>query len=146
MTSRQNQQIHGGSPNADFHETDEVGQRCAEINNESIKWAYSKLSKSAKKRYDDYGTKLVTGDDMGPYNAGPLWIWTYMKYTQAKDNSTMTVQSAMMRTPVTYSIAAAAGFHYCKVLSPFRALEWMYVDSLYAKDGINKKAEAMVFL
>merc|ERR1712109_404607 len=24
--------------------------------------------------------KYVTGDDMGPYNEGPLWIWTYMDY------------------------------------------------------------------
>ena len=36
----------------------------------------------------------------------------------------------MMNTPVDYPIAAARGFHYCKVLSPAKAMEWMYVDSI----------------
>jgi len=80
---------------------------------------------------------MVTGDDMGPYNEGPLWIWTYMKYSTNKTTGTVTVQSPMMRTPTTYPIKAARGFHYCKVLSPFRVIEWIYVDSLYSRDGIN---------
>lgn len=145
ISSRQNIQIHAGNKDADFHATDEVGNRCADINDASIAWAYSKLSKTAKANYDKYGIKMVTGDDMGPYNAGPLWIWTYMNYTVAKDNSTVTVQAPMMRTPTNYKIQAAAGFHYCKVLSPFNALEWMMVDSLFAKDGL-KSSTADVFL
>lgn len=146
MSSRQQCQVHAGNLGADFHETDEVGMRCADINDAAISWAYSRLSKAAKANYDKYGIKMVTGDDLGPYNEGPLWIWTYMKYTTAKDNSTRTVQSPMMRTPTTYPISAAAGFHYCKVLSPFAAMEWMMVDSLYAKDGIASKSQAEVFL
>ncbi len=35
-----------------------------------------------------------------------------------------------MKTPTTYFIQYAAAFHYCKVLSPARAMEWIYVDSL----------------
>lgn len=146
MSSRQNMQIHAGNANAVFHDTDEVGNRCADINDAAIAWAYSKLSKTAKARYDKYGVKMVTGDDLGPYNAGPLWIWTYMDYKQAKDNSTMTVSAPMMRTPTDYYISAAAGFHYCKVLSPFKALEFMMCDSLHAKDGLNSKKAAEVFL
>jgi len=68
-----------------------------------------------------------------------------MEYDVAKDNSTVTVRSPMMRTPTDYSIKAAAGFHYCKVLSPFNALEWMMVDSLFAKDGLASNT-AEVFL
>ena len=90
---------------------------------------------------------MVTGNDLGPYNEGPLWIWTMMDYKEAKDHSTMTVSSPMMRTPTDYFIGSAAGFHYCKVLSPFRAMEYMYVDSLFNADGIkNSYHEIELFL
>lgn len=64
--------MHGGNKFADFHTEDEVGNRCADINNASIKWAYTHLSKTAKANYDKFGVKLVTGDDLGPLNEGPL--------------------------------------------------------------------------
>lgn len=71
-----------------------------------------------------------------------------MKYTTSDDKKTVTVRAPMMRTPDDYFIQSAAGFHYCKVLSPFRALEWMYTDSLYEFNGINSQqsAEEEVFL
>ena len=140
-------QEHAGVKNSDFHEDDEVGNRCAEINDESINWAYNHLSASTKARYDTYGTKLVTGDDMGPYNEGPLWIWTMMDYKESSDHTTLTAKSAMMRTPTSYFIQSAAGFHYFKVLSPFRAIEHMYVDSLFYFDGIaNSYKKSELFL
>jgi len=148
LNSRQRVQMKGGNQFADFHETDEVGNRCAEINDKSIAWAYERLSPAAKSNYDQFGQKYQTGDDMGPYNAGPLWIWHYMNYTTSDDKKTVTVQSPMMRTPTDYFIGSAAGFHYCKVLSPFSVLEWMYTDSLLEFNGIkNKTSEhAEVFL
>jgi len=146
ISSRQRIQEHAGNK-VDFHTADEVGNRCAEINDFAIQWAYKKLSPAAKARYDKYGTKLVTGDDKGPYNEGPLWIWTYMSYNESKDHTTLTVQSPMMRTPTDYFISSAAGFHYCKVLSPFRAIEHMYVDSLFYADGVsNDYKTAELFL
>ena len=48
----------------------------------------------------------------------------------------MTIQSPMMHTDVDYKIKAAAGFHYCKLLSPARAMEWLYIDGLRAKGGL----------
>lgn len=54
----------------------------------------------------------------------------------------MVVSSPMMRTPQNYIVPAARGFHYCKVLSPFKAMEWMMLDGLYANNGIkNQSAE-----
>jgi len=120
--------------------TDETGNRCAEINDASIKWAYDRVSKAAKENYDNLGQKLVTGDDLGPYNEGPLWIWTYMSYKESDDKTQMIVQSPMMRTPENYPISAAAGFHYCKVLSPFKVMEWIYNDSIFESDGIKNEA------
>ena len=65
-----------------------------------------------------------------------------MEYTESEDRKTVTVQAPMMRTPIDYFIGSAAGFHYCKVLSPFRVLEWMYTDSLFAFNGINNSTES----
>ncbi len=36
----------------------------------------------------------------------------------------------MMKFSVDFIIKAISGIHYCKVLSPARALEWFYVDSV----------------
>jgi len=105
------------------------------------------LSAKSKANYDAFGQKLVTGNDLGPYNEGPLWIWTYMDYKESKDKTQMVVSSPMMRTPQDYFIGAAAGFHYCKVLSPYKAMEWMMVDSLFNKNGIKSTNEtAELFL
>ena len=43
-----------------------------------------------------------------------------------------------MRTPTDYFIKASAGFHYCELLSPFRALEWIYHDSQLDHNSIKK--------
>lgn len=141
ISSRQRTEIAAGNPKADFYYTDEVGDRCAEINDFSIDWAFKNLSPAAKARYQQYGTKMQTGPDLGPFNAGPLWIWKFMQYTESEDKSTMTVQSPMMRTPIDYPVKSAAGFHYCKVLSPFRAMEYMYIDSLFYGDGVYLEYE-----
>ncbi len=45
----------------------------------------------------------------------------------------MTVRSPMMRTPTDYWIWLSAGFHFCKLLSPAKVMEWIYYDSLKAK-------------
>ena len=65
-----------------------------------------------------------------------------MKYKESDDKSQMIVQSPMMRTPTDYPIKAASGFHYCKVLSPFKVMEWIYNDSLYDTDGLKNDEEA----
>ena len=137
LMSRQAIQKAAGNKDADFHETDEVGNRCADINQEALNWALKNASPDALARYNSVGKKLVIGDDMGPYNAGPLWIWYYMQYKDNADKTETVIQSPMMRTPVDYPISSAAGFHYCKLLSPFRAMEWIYIDSLYDHDGIK---------
>lgn len=70
-----------------------------------------------------------------------------MSYKTSDDKKTVTVQAPMMRTPDDYFIGSAAGFHYCKVLSPFKVLEWMYTDSLFEFNGIKSMAaEPEVFL
>ena len=137
LMSRQSVRIAAGDKQADFHETDEVGNRCGEINQEALNWALAKANSKAIARYNLYGKKLVIGADLGPYNIGPLWIWNYIKYVDNADKTETTVQAPMMRTPVDYFLKPAAGFHFCKLLSPFRALEWIYIDSQYDHNGIR---------
>lgn len=147
ISSRQAVEVAAGIADADFHTTDEEGNRCADINQHAIDWALTKASPAALDNYNTYGIKMVVGDDKGPYNEGPLWIWTYMSYNVDDAKTTMTVQSPMMRTPLDYPISSAAGFHYCKVLSPFRVLEHMYIDSLYERDGLaSDNATSRLFL
>jgi hypothetical protein len=42
------------------------------------------------------------GADLGPYNIGPLWLWTYMKLTPNASKTETTVQAPMMSTPTDY--------------------------------------------
>lgn len=99
--------------------------------------ALKTVSDKALAKYKKLGKKLVIGDDLGPFNAGPLWIWKYMVYADNKDKTETLVQSPMMRTPTNYWASEARGFHYCKLLSPYRAVEWIYIDALYDRDGLK---------
>lgn len=69
-----------------------------------------------------------------------------MIYEDNSDKTTLTLKSAMMRTPTDYLISAAAGFHYCKLLSPFRAMEWMQVDGLKAHYNAKTHTQELAFL
>ena len=130
--------------NASYIELDEIpskggaGNNCMEINQAAIDWALSKLPASTKSRYEKYGQKLMVAEDLSTCIAGPCWIWDPLRITRDDANNTVTIQSVMFATEneETYpcgeskKIPCSAGFHYCKLLSPAKALEWMYVDGL----------------
>ncbi len=129
----------GGYQNVDFNKTD-GSSICRDINQESYNWALQNASTITLARFTKYGVPMVMGEDKGPYNVGPIWIWDPLSYTMSKSVSgedVMEVRSVMMRTPSDYAIKAAAGMHYCKLLSPARVMEWIYVDGLRDHYGIN---------
>lgn len=136
LMSRQSVWVDAGRKNVDFNATDVNVNTCADINKAAFAWAMKNAGAAAQKRFENIGEPLKFGPDLGPYNAGPLWIYNGLKYKQASDKSAMTIQSPMMHTPIDYTIKAAAGFHYCKLLSPARAMEWIYIDGLRAKGGL----------
>lgn len=82
LVSRQNIQNAIMANNTDFHQLDEEGNRCKDINDEAIVWAGEQISSAGADNYEKYGIKYRTGEDMGPYNEGPLWIWHFMNYTE----------------------------------------------------------------
>ena len=138
MKSRQVVMEAGGHKNTDFNKTDGTSI-CKQINQLALNWAYSNLQQPTRDRFIKYGVPMVVGEDKGPYNVGPLWIWDPLSYskTNVSGKEVIEVRSVMMRTPKDYPIEAAAGMHYCKLLSPARVMEWMYVDGLREHYGIN---------
>ena len=139
LKSRQAVMEAAGYTNVNFN-TSDGGSICQVINQEAINWALGNVDATTLSRYVRYGVYMVVGEDKGPYNAGPLWIWNPLSY-KTTQNSTgedqMEVRSVMLRTPTDFFIQAIAGMHYCKLLSPARVTEWMYVDSLRTYYGIQ---------
>lgn len=140
LSSRQAIMQAAGMKHVDFNKTD-GSSICKNINEFTYARALNLTAKKTRDRFEKLGQKLVFGEDLGPYNAGPLWIWDPLKYKSMKDPTTgrevEEIRSPMMRTPTDYIVSAAAGFHYCKLLSPARAMEWIYVDGLRAYDSLK---------
>ena len=139
MSSRQAIMEAAGYPNVNFN-TSDGSSICKIINQASYNWALLNASKITVMRFQKFGEPYVMGEDEGPYNAGPLWIWDPLRYHKTQNSSNddiIEIRSPMMRTPTDYFLKPAAGFHYCKLLSPARAMEWLYVDGL--RDHYNIK-------
>jgi|Transcript_15515 hypothetical protein len=84
---------------------------------------------------------MVIGDDIGPENLFPIWDAYDITYTNSTDGSELIVRSPFLATPDDYPIGLFAGFHFCKILSPARAIEWMYIDSLRWKGALASTEE-----
>jgi len=137
LSSRQYVQYNAGHLDADFEKLDDDNTRCMEINQKALEWGLKNADKDAMAHYAKYGKKLVMGEDIKVI-AGPQWIWGYMKYDDNKDKTETTVHAYTMRTPMDYFMAEERNYHYCKLLSPYRALEWIYIDSQF--DHGNRKS------
>jgi hypothetical protein len=59
----------------DFNQTDNQSL-CGLINQHALDWALKNAADKTKDRYERIEKKMIIGDDIGPLNAGPLWIWT----------------------------------------------------------------------
>ena len=138
LKSRQTIVNAAGRGPASFNTTD-GGSICRVINQAAFDWATNATANRTLARFKRYGEPMRMGDDKGPYNAGPLWIYNPLEFNRRTDddgNKFVLVQAPMLRTPVDFVIPLSAGFHYCKLLSPARAIEWIYVDGLRAHYGI----------
>lgn len=140
MVSRESIQWHAGHKDADFHKLDEDDYLCASINQEAINWGLKHASSAAVAEYKKFGKKLVTGKDKGPAQAGPQWIWSYLSFEDNDDKTETTLRSETMRLPLNYWEIQVQGNHYCKLLSPYRALEWIYIDALKGKKPYDETA------
>lgn len=140
LKSRQSLYTAAGRKDVNFTETDVDASRCAEINQLAWRWALDHAGADATARFDAIGEPYAMGPDVFKGNVGPVWIYNPLQYNEAKDKSVVTLDAPCSHTPMDYPIKAAAGYHYCKLLSPARAMEWLYIDSLRAKGSLNSPA------
>ena len=121
-----------GRKDLTFEETD-GSSWCQKLNLKALDWALNHSSKEAIERYQARGIPMVIEKDLKAVSTGPAWIWNILPQ-KTKINEVgekiRSVRSPVMKTPLSYSIKKAAGMHYCKLLSPARAMEWIYTDSL----------------
>ena len=93
----------------------------------------------ARQHFEHYGVEMGMGEDSVPIvAAGPLWIWDYPKYNYVTidDTQYFHIRATVMKTPTDYFIHLASGMHYCQLLSPAAAMEWIYIDGLRPKASL----------
>lgn len=132
MTSRQNALVHAGVPvnNTNFNVTDLIPDRCAEVNAATFQWALAQAGASTRARYEAKGLPMRFGTDADAW-MGPQFTYGSLSYTFVNGSSPFVwVNSTTLRTPLDYFLPETAGFHYCLLLSPARAMEFVYVDGL----------------
>lgn len=102
-----------------------------------MEWAKVNADKDTYARYLEHGQKLRMVDDRQTINGGE-WEFFEMTYTENKQTGTMDASSLAYVMTDKFPVESFAGDHYCKLVSPFKAMEWIYVDSLYAKFGMKE--------
>lgn len=132
LTSRQNGMLHAGvaPQNAEFNVTDSASL-CAVINNATFFSALADAAPATAARYLRRGLPLRFGPDNIGF-AGPQFTDGTLQFGLVNDTegTFVWVNSTSLPTPIPYFVKLAEGFHYCLLMSPSRAMEWIYVDGL----------------
>merc|ERR1712106_651237 len=101
---------------------------CAEINAKTMEYAISIASETALERMNLKGRSLTFVEDK-VYSWGGI-SWEYsggLQWTLNDDNS-VELESARLTSEPNFPLFP--GEHYCDLLSPYRALEWIYIESV----------------
>jgi hypothetical protein len=129
-----------GEGDASYENLDLTGTECQRINQAAMDWALSVASTSAKTNYLRYGQTIVMGHDAIQENGG-LWIYQPLTEKENTEKTVRTITGLALPLDEDHYISIFRDMHYCKLLSPFRALEIIYVDSQYAHGGYQTANE-----
>lgn len=108
---------------------------CRELNEQAIAAAYSYLNASwpqALIRNAKFGGGFVLQDDK-MVGSGPVWVAEGLQFARQNGSRDATVVSVGIVTSLSSFIFP--GSHYCKLLSPARAVEWLQTISLTNRYG-----------
>jgi len=100
---------------------------CAELNKMSMNLAMSVAGQKALNRLKQRGRKLEFVEDLELEWGGIPWEVKGLTWTE-DSNTTVKLQSSRLTSDVDFPLFP--GMQYCDVLSPYRALEWIYIESL----------------
>merc|ERR1719506_2843647 len=112
---------------------------CGDMNREAVAVAESLASHRVYQRYAASGRKWCFLEDKTVTgNVGPLFLLTGI--TLEEQGDCLAVAALKLQTGLESNIFP--GVHYCKVLSPARALDWIMTDSLKKQ----KKQDAVALI
>lgn len=128
---------------------DKNASLCKDVNQLAYDWALDNADPTVRDRFLQVGEPFVMVDDVeapiGP--AGPTWIERELVYTRVPDaarngnGSHITIQSWSFVVANTNEghlpWYAPVGMHYCKFLSPARAMEWIYLEGLRSRLSLS---------
>jgi hypothetical protein len=126
-------QRHSSNASADF--AVDKADVCADINRASFEWALARAPAATRARFLMSGLQpRFLPDYHFPVPMGPLWIESALrmkvKWDRASKEPYLGVTSVSMRTSLDSWLNLlhpdSGGQHYCKALSPARAMEWIY--------------------
>ena len=103
---------------------EELEASCLSLNQLALEVAWNSSTAHARQRYNSRGRPIVFVADNSV--ASELsWAVTPSKYMEDKNG--LHVQATTLKIPV--STSKNSGDLYCKVMAPYRALEWIVLDS-----------------
>ena len=104
---------------------------CSELNRRSLEYASSIASESALARMAERGRVLSFGPDKD--STWGLGLWELSGGIQWNIMDEANVELVGYRLWSNPGFPLYPGEHYCDLLSPYRALEWIYIESIRHK-------------
>merc|ERR1712094_154274 len=106
---------------------------CKAINQMAYDWALAHAEASVRSRFEQEGEPFVIVDDKQAQIGvtGPQWIADELVYTRVQSGSSSHIEVQSWMFPVSNTAGGdlpwffPVGMHYCKLLSPARAMEWI---------------------
>ena len=100
---------------------------CSELNRMTMDYVMTLASPAALDRMMTRGRNLSFGpDDEYSWGLG-IWEGSNLRWNQIDETNVELVASRLWSTP---DFPIYPGEHYCDLLSPYRALEWIYIESI----------------